>query len=160
MAGSVIAAIAGFVCYLGVSMLLLRRSSASPAVVVTLAALAMYPATLAATLLLGRTIGFWPFSAAYWFLSLIFLMVFGAVYKSISLRILLDLLERPGRSDEYAAVMQRYVSEESFERRLLVMLDAGLAARGADGFRLTEKGRRISSIVRRVQAVFAIEASG
>ena len=160
MAGSLVAATLGFASYLGVSMVLLRRSSASPAAVVTLAALAMYPATLAVTLLLGRTVAFWPFSAAYWFLSLVFLMVFGAVYKSISLRILLDLLERPGRSDNYAGVMQRYVNEESFKRRLLVMLDAGLTARDADGFQLTEKGRRISSVVRRVQAVFAIETSG
>lgn len=160
MPAGVVAGVAGFISYLLVSMVLLRRSSASPAAVVTLTALAMYPATLAATLLLGWTVAFWPFSAIYWCLSLIFLMIFGAVYKSISLRILLDLLERPGRSDDYAAVLQRYVSEESFERRLRVMLDAGFAARDANGFRLTEKGRRIATIVRGVQAAFAIEASG
>lgn len=160
MQPSVIAGMAGFFSYLLVCVVMLRKSSASPAAVVILASLALYSATLAAALFLGCTVAFWLYSAAYWCPSLIFLMIFGAVYKSISLRILLDLLGRPDRSDAYDAVLQRYVSEESFERRLIVMLEAGLAVRNAGCLGLTEKGRRIAFIVAGLQAAFAIEASG
>ena len=44
-------------------------------------------------------------SIVFWFATLLFLMAFGALYKSVSLRILLDLLDRPGHAGLYSAVL-------------------------------------------------------
>jgi hypothetical protein len=150
-----------FVIYLGGVMTLLRMPlAASPAAIVVLAALALYPMGLALALLAADRLQFWNFSSTYWFFTLVFLMTFGAIYKSISLRILLDLLGRPGHADSYAAILARYVHEESYEHRLGVILDNKYAARSANGFELTDKGRRLASKVQRVQQIFAIRQSG
>src|ERR1017187_6855850 len=101
--------IGGFVVYILVVLMLLRISSMSPAALVCIAALVLYPLTLVIPLILGTSIEFFNFSAIYWFLTALFLLAFGAVYKSISLRILLDLLERPDRSENYEAILARYI---------------------------------------------------
>jgi hypothetical protein len=152
---------ATFVAYLGGVMVLLRMPlTAGPAAIVVLAALAVYPLGLALSLLGADKLQFWDFSAVYWFFALLFLMTFGAIYKSISLRLLLDLLGRPGRADSYAAMLARYVHEESYEHRLSVIIDNKYAVRSLRGFELTDKGRRLASRVRRVQQIFAIRQSG
>ena len=84
-------------------------------------------------------------------------MGFGAVYKSISLRILLRLLERPGHAEDYAAVLARYVTDESFESRLKVMEAYGFAQFTPGGYALTEKGRRLAQTIDWLQRLFAIK---
>jgi hypothetical protein len=109
---------------------------------------------------LGQRVLFWPLSASYWFLTLCFLMAFGAIYKSISLRILLDLLDRPNRSESGEAILKRYVQHESYRDRLRILVTDGLATREHAGFQLTRKGRRIAATARAVQRLFRIERSG
>ncbi len=152
---------AGFTAYLGTLLVMLRVSHrTTPALVVTASALAVYGAMIVVAASLGRTVLFWPVSATYWFLAACFLMGFGAIYKSISLRILLDLLNRPGRADRYEGILNRYVQEESYQRRLSVLQEAGLAIRGTVGYEVTPKGRRLASIIDALQRLFKIESSG
>ncbi|MCW4116987.1 hypothetical protein NPA31_018670 [Aurantimonas sp. MSK8Z-1] len=150
-----------FLLYLATIMLRLRLSKAArpSATVVTSAALVCLVA-LALCLLFGDAVPFWSFAATYGFLTLCFLMVFGAVYKSISLRILLDLSRRPGHRDGYDAVMARYIVEESYQSRLSVILENGYATVNSGHYALTERGRRLATAVRGVQRVFNIETSG
>ena len=89
-----------------------------------------------------------------------FLMAFGALYKSISLRILLDLLDRPGHAGLYSAILARYVAAESFENRLTVMQENGFAVPTPAGYALTDKGRRLAGLVGVLHRLFAIERSG
>jgi len=103
---------------------------------------------------------FWPLFASYSLLSLTFLLAFGAVYKSISLRILGDLLQRPGRSDDYQGILARYIEEESYRARLSLLLSEGLATREDARLRLTPRGWRLANAVSTLQRFFAIRSSG
>ncbi len=152
--------IGGFVVYILVVLMLLRISSMSPAALVCISALVLYPLTLVIPLILGTSIEFFNFSAIYWFLTALFLLAFGAVYKSISLRILLDLLERPDRSENYEAILARYIFKDSFENRLEVMRKAGLAMLKESDIELTAKGRTIVAYIFLLQRIFAIEQTG
>jgi hypothetical protein len=151
----------GFGAYLLLVFIGLRalRGVAASAVV-TGASVIVYFGTVAAATVFGSVVRFWPLSATYWFLALCFLMVFGAIYKSISLRILLDLLRRPHGTDRYDAVLGRYIEGDSYPNRLQVMVDSGLAVRDSRELRLTDKGRRLAAAVARLQALYKIERSG
>ena len=96
----------------------------------------------------------------HYILTICFLMVFGAVYKSISLRILAELCMRPGRRDDYQAILGRYVHSESFKGRVRILIADGLATDDGDGLMLTRKGRRIAGAVAALQRLFRIERSG
>ena len=152
----------GFAAYLAAVLVLLRGAPRmAPSILVTATAPVVYVAILAASVAVasGRVL-FWPLSASYWFLTVSFLMAFGAIHKSISLRILLDLLDCPGRCDRYDAILRRCVEYESYRARLEIIESDGLATREATGFRLTPKGRRIAAIAHGCQRLFKIEHSG
>ena len=105
-------------------------------------------------------LSFWSFSIAYGFGAVCFLMVFGAVYKSISLRILLLLLKSPGRCASASTLLREYVRQDSFERRIKVAVDSGLAQRQDGRLALRRKGRRLALAVDMLQRFFAIRHSG
>jgi hypothetical protein len=151
----------GFAAYLLLVLVLLRvLNRVAPSLVVTVSSFVAYVATLAAAVVFRSYVWFWPLSATYWFLALFFLMIFGAIYKSVSFRILLDLSQRPRRTDRYDSVLSRYVEQESYQNRLRVMVTAGLAVRRAADLELTPKGRRLAGAVARIQALYKIERSG
>ena len=152
---------AGFFAYFAVVLILLRVLDQRASVaIVTLTSVVVFGATLAFGLLSRPVVLFWPTSAAYWLPTLTFLLAFGAIFKSISLRILFDLLEMPEQSDRKDAILARYVRQESYEARLRILEADGLAIRHPDGFRLTRKGRAMGRTVGAVQKVFKIERSG
>jgi hypothetical protein len=151
----------GFVLYLGAVAVLLRVARRTePALLVVAAALVCCFLTLAVLLGIGLRVNFWEYATSYWFFALCFLMAFGAIYKSISLRILLDLSMKPGRADDYDSMLARYIAEESYQNRLRVIQDKRLAARVGDRFVLTDRGRLVARSVRAIQEVFRITRSG
>jgi len=151
----------GFVLYLGtVSVLLRCNRRTGPALLVVAATFVICILTLAALVFVGWEVNFWVFAASYWFFVLCFLMAFGALYKSISLRILLNLSRMPDRADSYANLLQCYIAEESYQSRLTVIQDKHFAVRTGDCFMLTERGRRFARTVRSIQKAFRIENSG
>jgi hypothetical protein len=161
MASGIAQGILGTLCYIGAVTLILRLASrADPVFVVLGAAIVVYVATLFALALAGEGVGFWSYSVSYWFFGLGFIVFFGAVYKSISLRILLGLLRRPGRRDSYQRVLETYVIQESYQNRLVVVQDKFLAKRINNFFVLTERGRRLALLIHLLQRAFAIERSG
>ena len=151
----------GFLLYLVVAVIMLRRAHAvGPSRIVIGAAVIVGIVTVAGALVMRPVIFFWPLFASYSLLSLMFLLAFGAVYKSISLRILGDLLQRPERSDDYQRIVARYIEEESYRARLSLLVSEGLAEREDSRFRLTPKGWRLAKAIASVQRFFAIRSSG
>jgi hypothetical protein len=151
----------GFLLYLACVVIMLRIAcAAGPSRIVIGAAVIVGIATVVGALVVRPVILFWPLFASYSLLSLTFLLVFGAVYKSISLRILGDLLQRPERSDDYQGILARYIEEESYRARLSLLVSEGLADREGAGFRLTPKGGRVAKAVSNLQRFFAIRSSG
>lgn len=161
MLDAILVAVGGFAGYLALVLIALRIARAAPpAVVVILSAFAAYPAMVVAVVTVSPPFLFWPSSAVYWFLAICFLMVFGAIYKSISLRILAELAIRPGRQDDYQAILGRYVHRESFQGRVRILVADGMATDDGNGLVLTQKGRRVAGAVAALQRLFRIERSG
>ena len=105
-------------------------------------------------------VAFWPLSAAYGFLTLSLLMVFGALYKSVSLRMLGDLSKAADHALPERELLARYIEEDSFGRRVAILLEQDMAERAGDGLRLSSKGRRIAAGIHLLQRAFGIRASG
>jgi len=93
MQSSLTLSIAFFGAYLIIILLALRLiRGISPSVLVCGCALLVYIGGLCLIVTIGWRVNFFSFSSLYWFLTLNLLMIFGAVYKSISLRMMLNLL--------------------------------------------------------------------
>jgi hypothetical protein len=87
-------------------------------------------------------------------------MLFGALYKSVSLRMLGDLSKAKGHALPEQELLARYIEEDSFSRRVAILLEQGHAERTPDGLNLSSKGRSIAAGIYGLQRVFAIRASG
>jgi hypothetical protein len=148
---------AGALVWLAVVLVLLRISKRSPALIVVASAGVVYVALLAFSPAIFYRLAF---SAAYGFLTLCVLMLFGALYKSVSLRMLGDLSKTAGHALPELELLARYIEEDSFGRRVAILLDQGHAERSAEGLALSSKGRRIAAAIARLQQAFAIRASG
>ena len=158
---SILQGILAFVLYMDGAAFALRAFRRSePALVVIGLGYVVFLLPIPALLLAGQSINLWAFAVSYWFFVVSFLVIFGALYKSISLRILRDLLEKPGLSERCDVILARYIVEESYQSRLEVIQKRGLAIRKDDGYALTERGHRIARLVRAVQTVFGIRRSG
>jgi len=160
MSGAFVLGAAGALIWLAAVLVLLRVSKRSPALIVGLSAAIVYLAVLLAALAIFDRLAFWPFSAAYGFLTLCVLMAFGALYKSVSLRMLGDLSKAAGWALPEQELLARYIEEDSFGRRVAILLKEGHAVRTPEGLVLSRKGHRIAAAIYRLQQAFAIRASG
>jgi Ca2+/Na+ antiporter len=151
---------AGALVWLAVVLVLLRVSKRSPALIVVASAVLVYLVLLVISPAISHRLAFWPFSATYGFLTLCVLMLFGALYKSVSLRMLGDLSKAAGHALPEQELLARYIEEDSFGRRVAILLEQGHAERTAEGLALSSKGRRIAAAIDRLQQAFAIRASG
>lgn len=150
-----------FLTYLLVSLVGLRMARrVEPALLVLVTGAAIFVLYAAALTISGRPFNAWSFMTSYWFFVVLFVLCFGAVYKSLSLRILRDLSERPGRSEDYGAVFDRYLIQESFHGRLALIVEKGFATQENGRFELTDKGMVLAQRVRRLQTWFGITHSG
>jgi hypothetical protein len=151
---------AGALVWLAAVLVLLRVSKRSPALIVVASAGVVYVALLAVSPAISNRLAFWAFSATYGFLTLCVLMLFGALYKSVSLRMLGDLSKTADHALPEQELLARYIEEDSFGRRVAILLEEGHAERTAAGLALSQKGRRIAGAIHRLQQAFAIRASG
>ena len=132
----------------------------SPAVLVVALACLFTLASAPAGALVSVEANYWRALAVFIFLTVCHLMIFGAAYKSISLRILLDLFLAPAGKLPSDLVFSRYIAQESFTARIQVMITQGLASNSRHGIALTDKGRRLASVVGLLQRLYSIEKSG
>lgn len=151
---------AAIVYFLAVLVVLRALARIDPMFTVLASALAAYVAMLFAFPFAGQAVNFWVFSTSYWFFALCFLMAFGAVYKSVSLQILLQLSQQPDRSERTATLRTQYVFGRSFQDRLALIVDRRLATENPDGLSLTASGNRLARRARAVQRAFGVMRSG
>lgn len=158
---SIMLGFAAFVFYLLAVLILLRVCPERTALrVVVLAAVFFAPLSAAALTLSGLEANFWSFTVSYSFFTLCFLMAFGAIYKSISLRMMMDLLKRPGHANDMDVIVKNYLTEDSFQDRLAVVQQNFLVDRTEGWYVLTVKGRAFAGRIRCVQRLFNITKSG
>jgi len=131
------------------------------------APVARHAASALSTHVLGVLVAAWwigPF--AYWsaaavsgFGAVIWLFLFSAVYKSVSLRILRELHRLPNHALPLATITVEYVRPE-FEHRIRVLMRMGCARETDRGYEVTRKGIDTASRIAVVQWVFGIATSG
>lgn len=132
----------------------------SPAIIAVGTALLAAVFSLPAAHLLRIDANYWRSLFVFAFFSIVYLMAFGAVYKSISLRMLLDLSRAPARRMRADDLFSHYVGRESFQARIEVMVAQGYAKRSSGGIQLTPKGHRLAVAVESIQGIFRIASSG
>jgi len=112
-----------------------------------------------ATLFL-RGIDFLAFFSVYACLFLVFVQVFSVFYKSISLRLVLDIRARHGDRAPMEWVYADSIVAGSFLRRLEILEDSGLISRKAGSIELTPAGHHTASRLIAAQRILGIEGSG
>lgn len=88
-----------------------------------------------------------------------YVFAFGAVYKSVSLEILLGLADRPGRRAPLSEIIEQQVPS-LFEGRITILLDGGLVEQIDARFAATAAGRNMAARIGRLRRAFGIGDTG
>lgn len=158
---SLLAGVVIGLCAVPLIALVLRLRPAWPPVYVFAAGIAL---SGLAAVLAGRTwIGsfhFWPALAAAGAIGIANFFVFSAVYKSISLRMLVLLASRSGCQADKGLLVDSIV-RPAVSERMELLADMGMVAPQAGGtFSPTAKGRRTIARLQNLQRLFGISHSG
>jgi hypothetical protein len=117
----------------------------------------------AASSLLGAVLvhpfQYWNAAAVFCFGVMSYIIVFGAVYKSISLRILLDLTGRPDRTIELSEIFDQQIPA-IFVERSSILIEGGLVVREGETFATAPAGLKLATRIAWVRRLFAIGDSG
>lgn len=133
----------------------------SPSIIVCGNALIVYVVALISIVICRWHIHFIAFTSLYWFLTLCLLMFFGAVYKSISLKMLLHLSKKESHTDSYETILNHYIKNQSYANRVDILLEKKLISPSSDAsYSLTKKGNLLAKNISRLQRVFSIKESG
>lgn len=112
---------------------------------------------------LGVTLGilvvpqfqYWDAASVFGFCVMAYVFAFGAVYKSVSLGILLSLVDRPDRRAPLSEIVERQVPD-LFRGRIGNLIDGGLVERSESHFAATAAGRNMAGHVGRLRRAFGI----
>ena len=107
-----------------------------------------------------RGVDFLAFFSVYVCLFLIFVQVFSIFYKSISLRLVLDIRSRQGDRASLEWVYGECILAGSYRRRLEILEASGLISRHAETIALTPAGHRTAERLIAAQKFLGIEKSG
>ena len=108
---------------------------------------------------LDSPVPYWPLAAVSAFGVVLWLFLFCAVYKSVSLRVLTTLRRAPADRLPFSEITQQHVRKE-FEDRVEVLTSLGWAHRDTLGYVATPKGRAAASRITWLQRFWGIGHSG
>jgi Na+-transporting NADH:ubiquinone oxidoreductase subunit NqrB len=131
--------------------------SRSPATILCLSSLGVYGLGLLFFIAFDISVKFFDFSSSYWFFSFSMMMVFFAVYKSISLRMMLDLENKPATLE---LILAEYIQQESYKERLNILIQNGFVDSTPQGYQLSLKGKKYATVILYIQKIFNINQSG
>jgi hypothetical protein len=87
-----------------------------------------------------------------------YLFVFGAIYKSLSLRMLLFTNSQGGKITLHA--LNENITEKSFQTRVDLLIKMGYCTEGVYGYHLSAKGKKIIRKIIFVRQLFRINSLG
>ena len=137
----------------------LAMPTVPPVAILAFACLAAHAASSVLGLTLVHPFTYWNATAVFCFGVMSYIYVFGAVYKSISLRILMDLTRRPARTIEFSDISDRQIPE-IFNERSVILIEGGLVDADGDTFVPTPAGQRLAARIARARRLFAIGDTG
>jgi hypothetical protein len=153
--------VAAFALMAPVMQWLTRRaaSSVSPVIVLAIAAILSHLASVVLGIAYVPEFKYWNAASIFSFGVMSYIFAFGAVYKSVSLEILLEVTELPAREAPLSDIVERQVPG-IFRGRTNILVDSGLAERTGSGFVATAAGRKLAGRIARLRRVFAIGDTG
>ena len=156
-----LAGVALFIATSPALQLLGRRAmpALSPVVILAFAAVMAHAVSSLLGAMLIHPFLYWNAAAIFCFGVMSYIYLFGAVYKSISLRILLDLTRRPARTIEFSDISDRQIPE-IFNERGVILIEGGLVDADGETFVPTPAGQRLAARIARVRRLFAIGDTG
>ncbi len=98
---------------------------------------------------------YWDAASIFGFCVMGYVFAFGAVYKSVSLDILLGLFDRPERTAPLAEIVDRQVPD-LFQGRIRNLVDGGLVEPLDSHFDATAAGQAMASRVGQLRRAFGI----
>lgn len=161
---SFLCGLAGVVLFVAISPALqllgrLAMPAVAPVAILACAALAAHAVSSLLGVMLVHPFAYWNAAAVFCFGVMSYVYVFGAVYKSISLRILMDLTRRPARTIEFSDISDRQIPE-IFSERSVILIEGGLVEANGDTFVPTPAGQRLAARIARARRLFAIGDTG
>lgn len=102
---------------------------------------------------------YWNAASIFSFAVMGYIFAFGAVYKSVSLEILLDVAKRPEREVPLSDIVGRQVPG-IFWGRVAILVDSGLVEQIDSKFTPTAAGRKLATRITRLRRAFAIGDTG
>lgn len=159
---SVSLAVIVFTLYtLSVLFALRINKQVSPAIIVCLNAILVYLVGLLVIGYYGYQVNFFAFSSIYWFLAISFVMYFGAILKSISLRMMQYLLYKPNYADSLDTLLETYIHNQSYSQRIEVLIHSEMLRRNVNNtLIMTRKGYNLARLCCFMQWIFSIKDSG
>jgi hypothetical protein len=134
-------------------------SSVAPVSILAIAAVVSHLASIALGGMIVQTFQYWNAASIFAFGVMLYIFAFGAVYKSVSLEILLDLAQRSGHAAELVDIVDRKVPE-IFRGRTQILVSGGQVETVGPNFAVTERGRATAGRIATMRSVFAIGDSG
>ncbi|WP_245470809.1 hypothetical protein [Bradyrhizobium guangzhouense] len=137
----------------------IRAWSLAPVILLGLAALLSHMLGVLLGVLTLPDFRYWDAASIFGFGVMAYVFAFGAAYKSVSLDILLGLVDRPGRTAPLSDVVERQVPD-LFYGRTKILVDGGLVEQSDSRFAATAAGRTMADRIGRLRRAFGIGNSG
>jgi hypothetical protein len=134
-------------------------SSVPPVIILAITAIVSHLASVVLGIAYAPQFQYWNAASIFSFGVMSYIFAFGAVYKSVSLEILLDVAERPACEVPLSDIVERQVPG-IFRGRTKILVDSGLAERTDSSFVATAAGRKLARRIARLRRVFAIGDTG
>lgn len=129
--------------------------SVGPVILLAIAAIVAHGLGVMLGILVVPQFQYWDAGSIFGFCVMAYVFAFGAVYKSVSLDILLGLLDRPDRKAPLAEIIERQVPD-LFQGRAGNLLDGGLVEQVDSRFAATAAGRDLAGRIGRLRRAFGI----
>lgn len=126
-----------------------------PVVLLAIAAIVSHGLGVMLGILVVPQFQYWDAGSIFGFCVMAYVFAFGAVYKSVSLDILLGLLDRPDRRAPLSEIVERQVPD-LFQGRTGNLVDGGLVEQVDARFAPTAAGRDLADRIGRLRRAFGI----
>ena len=143
-----------FTIYAFTVLILLRMTlSVSPVIIQFVYALMVHIIAILGSSLILKGLPYWHGAALFWFCFNIYLFIYSAVYKSISLKILSTLSRCSSKSETVLQITNLYILP-SFVERINILTQANYAVQNNEQFTITNQGKKMATRIITIQKLF------
>ncbi|MBR0930244.1 hypothetical protein JQ561_26870 [Bradyrhizobium diazoefficiens] len=132
-----------------------RGSTIGPVALLAIAAIVTHGLGVTLGIFVVAQFQYWDAASIFGFCVMAYVFAFGAVYKSVSLDILLGVVDRPERRAPLSEIVEQQVPD-LFQGRIGNLVDGGLVERTGSHFAATTAGQTMARRVGQLRRAFGI----